>query len=244
MQFKDKVAIVTGGASGIGAACVDVLAAAGAQVVVVDINGPGAEAKARGHSGCLGIQADVTDAAAFEGVVQQTLQRFGRLDYAVNNAGGGGAVAPTGEFPVEAWRGTVETYLSSVFYCMRAEIPAMLRSGGGAIVNVASVRGLVGREGAPAYTAAKHGVVGLTKVAALDYAQRGIRVNAVAAGYVRTPALDMLEPSFVARMVESHPIGRLADPVEIATAIEFLLSDKASFCTGTCLAVDGGFTAR
>lgn len=241
-HLSSKVAIVTGGASGIGGACVDALASAGARVVIVDLNGPGAEAKARQIPDAAWHAVDVTDTNAFAAVVERTLDRFGRLDYAVNNAGGGGAIAATAEFPVETWRTSIDTYLSSVFYCMRAEVPAMLQSGGGAIVNVASVMSLVARAQSPAYVAAKHGVLGLTRVAALDYARQNIRVNTVAPGFIRTPILDLMDPADVEALAQQHPVGRIGEAAEVAALVEFLLSDKASFCTGGCYTVDGGYT--
>jgi NAD(P)-dependent dehydrogenase (short-subunit alcohol dehydrogenase family) len=244
-DFADKVAIVTGGGSGIGEACAVLLARRGAKVLVADLHLDAATrvadsigAAAQAHS------VDVSDPEACEAMVRAAVDSFGRLDVAVNNAGVGGPQLPTGEYPLDGWASVIAVNLSGVFYSMRAEIPAMLHSGGGSIVNMASILGSVGFAQSVAYVAAKHGVVGMTKTAALEYARQGIRVNSVGPGFIETPLLAAASQEIVAGVSQLHPVGRLGRSEEVAELVAFLASDKASNTTGSYFLTDGGYTAQ
>ncbi len=248
-DFAGKAAIVTGGGSGIGEAVAQMLAARGAQVVVADINIDQANRVAEGIRAAGGAAqahaTDVADPAAAEALVKFAVQTYGGLDVAVNNAGIGGPLAPTGEYPLDGWRKVMDINLNGVFYGLRYQIPAMLARGGGAIVNVASILGSVGTANSPAYVTAKHGVVGLTKAAALEYATHNIRVNSVGPGYILTPllttALDQATLQVIAGM---HPVKRLGTGAEVAALVTFLASEAAAFITGSYHLVDGGYTAQ
>jgi NAD(P)-dependent dehydrogenase (short-subunit alcohol dehydrogenase family) len=248
--FTGKVTLVTGAASGIGREVALGYAREGARVVVSDVDDRGGQEtvdlirQAGGEA--VYFHADVSDPAACQALVDFTLKTYGRLDVACNNAGIGGESNLTGEYSLEGWDKVIKTNLSSVFYCMRSEIPTMLQNGGGAIVNMASILGTVGFAAAPAYVAAKHGVLGLTKTAALEYGQQGIRVNAVGPAFIQTPMIAALEndPALNGMLVGRHPIGRLGKPEEVAELVLWLSSDKASFVTGSFYLVDGGYVAQ
>ncbi|GAA0815724.1 SDR family NAD(P)-dependent oxidoreductase [Spirilliplanes yamanashiensis] len=243
-DFSGKVAVVTGGGSGIGEACARLLAARGAHVLVADRDLGGAERVAGDIGGAArAFEVDVADPQACEAMVRAAVEAFGRLDVAVNNAGIGGPQQPTGDYPLDGWASVIAVNLSGVFYCMRAELPAMLESGGGSIVNMASILGTVGFAQSVAYVAAKHGVVGMTKTAAVEYAQRGIRVNSVGPGFIDTPLLAAADPQILAGIGALHPIGRLGRAAEVAELVAFLASDRASNTTGSYLLSDGGYTA-
>lgn len=250
-RIDGKVALVTGGGSGIGRATALALAREGAKVVVSDVAVEGGEEtvrliKAAGGEAIFS-RADVARNAEVEALVQQTVATYGRLDCAFNNAGIEGATKQTTECSEEAWEQTIAINLKGVWLCMKHEIQQMLKQGGGAIVNTASVAGLVGFAGLPDYVASKHGVVGLTKTAALEYAKAGIRVNAVCPGAIRTPMLERgmrTMPGFAETAVAMEPVGRLGTPEEIAEAVVWLCSDAASFVTGLPMAVDGGLIAQ
>lgn len=246
-DFSGKVAFVTGAGSGIGAAVAQRLAKGGAQVVLADLKEEGVAKVARDIEKADGRAIykvlDVTDTAALEACIQSIVNEFGALHLAVNNAGIGGQLAPIGEYGLDSWRKVIDINLNSVFYCMRFEIPVMLAAGGGAIVNMSSILGSVGTANSAAYVAAKHGVVGLTQSAALEYSAKGIRVNAVGPGYIDTPLLNALDANTKKALVNLHPIGRLGTPDEVAALTTFLLSDEASFISGSYHLVDGGYTA-
>lgn len=245
-NFSGKVGIVTGAASGIGAATARRLAAAGATVVVADFNRDGAEALASAiGGGARAYTIDLGDFDAIERMVDWTVETFGRLDLAVNNAGIGGDAKGVADYDPAMWRRVQAVNLDGIFGCMKYQIQAMIASGGGAIVNMASALGLVAQRNNAAYIASKHAIIGITKSAALDYADRGIRVNAIAPGYIDTPLMrGVVGQDVFDAIVALHPIGRLGTPEEIADAAAFLLSDRASFITGTVQAVDGGYTAQ
>lgn len=248
-NFEGKVALVTGGASGIGEAIARTFATGKAKVLVADLNAELGEKLVNTIKQAGGdarfAQVDVADPAAVEQMVKTAVQAFGRLDIAVNNAGIGGESNPVGQYSIEGWRKVIDINLNAVFYGMRYQIPQMLSQGGGAIVNMASILGLVGFANAAAYVAAKHGVVGLTQSAALEYSNQGIRVNAVGPGFVQTPLIDKgLDPEAKAYITGLHAIGRLGTPQEIANLVAFLSSEDASFISGSYYIIDGGYTAQ
>ncbi len=241
-EFTDKVAIVTGGASGIGAACARQLAAGGARVIVADLHEAAASALAAEIGGAA-FALDVSDPARVEAMVAFAEETFGALHLAVNNAGIGGPSAPVGEYPLDGWTQVINVNLNGVFYCMRHQLPAIERAGGGAIVNMSSILGSVGFQGAPAYVAAKHGVVGLTREASLTYAARGIRINAVGPAFIDTPLLAGFDEAARDWLIAKHPAGRLGRATEVSALVLFLLSEQAGFITGSYHLVDGGYTA-
>jgi NAD(P)-dependent dehydrogenase (short-subunit alcohol dehydrogenase family) len=248
IRFDGKTAIVTGAGSGIGAAIAHALAASGAVVFVSDLDGAkaGAVAEAIGTAGGQAHAAttDVADAAAVEALIARAEAKTGALHLLVNNAGIGGPLAPVGDYPLDGWRQVMAVNLDGVFFGMRFAIPAMIRAGGGAIVNMASILGSVGFAGASAYTATKHALLGLTRAAALDHSKDGIRVNAVGPAFINTPLLDNLPEGAKDQLIAVHPVGRLGEPDEVAALTLFLLSDRASFITGSYHLVDGGYTAQ
>jgi NAD(P)-dependent dehydrogenase (short-subunit alcohol dehydrogenase family) len=244
-DFAGKAALVTGAGSGIGEACAAMLAERGAGVLVADIDPAAAERVA----GSLGEAAtpfvvDVSDPQACEQMVAAAVAAFGRLDVAVNNAGIAGPSASTGDYPIDGWRQVLAVHLDGTFYCLRAEIAAMRQTGGGSVVNMASILGSTGFAMAPAYVAAKHGIVGLTRAAALDHAAEGIRVNAVGPGFIDTPLLANAPAEVVAGVAALHPLGRLGTSREVAELVCFLASDAASNMTGGYYVTDGGYTSR
>jgi NAD(P)-dependent dehydrogenase (short-subunit alcohol dehydrogenase family) len=247
-ELAGRVALVTGAAAGIGRASALALAAAGASVVASDIDIAGGEetaALAGANAGdAIFVRADVASEADVVALVRAAVDRYGRLDCAVNNAGIAGLLALAGDYSLADWRRVIDINLTGVFLCLREEVSQMLRQGGGSIVNMASVYGLRSTPTAPAYTATKHAVVGLTRSAAGAYSAQGVRVNAICPGFIRTAMIEPLfkeNPAMEADLVARHPIGRLGTPEEVAAAVVWLCSDAASFVTGHTLAVDGGF---
>ncbi len=248
ITFNDKTALVTGAGSGIGAAIAMALATSGARVAVQDIAMDKAQAVAAtiiaNGGAAMALAGDVSDAAVVEGLVAQTVAWGGGLNLLVNNAGIGGPSAPTGEYPLDGWDKVIGVNLNGVFYGLRFGLPAMLAAGGGAIVNIPSILGTVGFANAPAYVAAKHAVVGLTKNAAMEYATQGIRVNAIGPAFIDTPLLAGFDEAARNWLISLHPAGRLGTSEEVAALTLFLLSDQASFITGSYHLVDGGYTAK
>ena len=249
-MLKDKVMLVTGASAGIGRAVALVCAREGAKLVLSDLNvvtGEETAALVRHQGGeAIFVVADVGKPADSKMLVDKAVERFGRLDLACNNAGVGGVSAPTADYPIEAWDSVIQINLSGVFYGMQQQIKAMLKNGGGVIINIASVLGAVALARSPAYTAAKHGVVGLTQAAAIEYGAQNIRINAVGPGFIRTAMTSGLEKNedALAMLVAAHPIGRLGKVEEVAELVAWLASDKASFVTGAYYPVDGGYLAR
>lgn len=248
-EFSGKVAIVTGGGSGIGEAIVRELAAGGARVVVADRDQAGIDrvvaAVAAAGGTASGFSLEVASAEQNAAMVDYAEKTYGGLHLAVNNAGIGGPAALTGDYPLDGWKTVIDINLNGVFYGLRYEIPAMLRSGGGAIVNMASILGSVGFATAVAYTSAKHALLGMTKVAAMEYAARGLRVNAVGPGFIDTPLLARnLDAGTLQHIAALHPVQRLGRPEEVSALTCFLLSDRASFITGSYHLVDGGYVAQ
>lgn len=249
-KMKDKVALITGGASGIGRATALAFAREGAEVVVADVAVEGGEEtihlikEAGGEA--IFVKCDVSKAAEVKAMVDRTVEVYGRLNCASNNAGMEGILSSIVDYPEEIWNKVLSVNLTGVWLCMKYEIPQMLKQGEGAIVNMASVQGIIGGPGFSAYTATKHGVVGITKTVALEYAKAGIRVNAICPGVIETPLNDRVlseHPGMRDLLLNMHPVGRFGTPGEVSAAVVWLCSGSASFVTGHALTVDGGLTA-
>ena len=244
-MFENKVVIVTGGGSGIGQATAVLYAQGGAKVIVSDIDEKGgqetvASIKKAGGDASF-VKTDVSNPEDCEALVKTTIRIYGRLDMAFNNAGIGGEMNPIADMSVEGWLKVINVNLNSVFYCMKYELPEMLKQGHGSIVNMSSILGQVAFGNSAAYVAAKHGVVGISRNAAVEYAKQGIRVNAVGPAFINTPLLSALDQKMKDALVTMHPIGRLGEAKEVAELVVWLSSDKASFVTGNYYAVDGRY---
>jgi len=243
--FENKVALVTGAGSGIGQAAAILYAEQGASVIVSDINDKGGSetvdliAKAGGKASF--VKADVSVAEECRKLIEETVRIYNRLDMAFNNAGIAGEMNPVADMSIEGWQRVINVNLNSVFYCMKYEIPQMLKLGHGAIVNMSSILGQVAFANSAAYVAAKHGVVGATQNAAVEYAQRGIRVNVIGPAFINTPLLAILNDQMKAAITQLHPMGRMGEVREVAELAVWLSSDKASFITGSYYAIDGGY---
>jgi len=249
--MKNKVALVTGAAAGIGRATAILFAKNNIKVAISDVDEDGLQETAdliKEQGGeVLPIIADISKSTEVKNMINKTVGHFGRLDYACNNAGIEGPIATTAEYTEEDWDRVLNINLRGQWLCMKYEIPAMLENGG-SIVNVSSILGKVGFANTPAYTAAKHGLIGLTKTAALEYSENGIRINAVCPGFIETPMLERAgitsDKETREQTISLHPIGRLGESEEVAEAIVWIASDKASFISGHSLMVDGGYIAR
>ena len=246
--LESKVAIITGAGSGIGKATAELFAREGARVIVSDIsekNGLAVVEEIKKSGGeAFFVKADSSKAEDNEALVKQAIEKYGSLDIAVNNAGIGGPFGLTGEYPLDGWQKVIDINLSGVFYGLRYQIPAMEKKGG-SIINIASILGHTGTKMSPAYVASKHGVVGLTRAAALEYAHKKVRINSVGPGYIKTPlVMNSLDADTLDALVGLHPIGRLGDPQEIAEMLLWLASSKSSFVTGAYYPVDGGYLAQ
>lgn len=254
MKFTDRVALITGGATGIGRATALAFAREGAKVVVADVSTRESEETVRlirdAGGEALFVRTDVSRSADWQTAVDETLKEYGRIDVLFNNAGIEGQSAPTADYTEEAFDKLISINLKGAWLGMRAVIPQMLKQKKGAIINNASILGLVGFASAIAYTAAKHAVIGMTKVAALEYSAQGIRINAVCPGFIKTPMVERGlaqmgdAEQLMAQIAQLHAVGRMGEPEEIANVVLFLASDDASFITGAAYLADGGYTAR
>lgn len=250
-SFSGKIALVTGAASGIGRATALAFAKAGASVALADVDGDGGAETARlveelGRKAVF-VKCDVSREEDVRNLHNRTIETFGRIDAAYNNAGIEGEQALTGDCTDANWNRVIDINLKGVWLCMKYQIPQMLKQKDGAIVNCSSIAGLIGFEGIPAYVASKHGVIGLTKTAALEYAKTGIRVNAVCPGVIQTPMIERFthgEAQAQQMLMEGEPVGRIGRPEEVADAVLWLCSEQSSFVTGHPLVVDGGWIAR
>lgn len=248
-DVENKIAIVTGSGSGIGRASAILLASEGAKVVIADVDEVGShetvvQITAAGGEAIF-IKTDTSKPQDHELLVEQTVEKYGGLHIVCNNAGIGGPLGPVGEYPIDGWDKVIAINLSGVFYGMHYQIPAMLKSGGGSIVNMASILAIVGTKNSSAYVSAKHGVIGLTQTAALEYADKKIRVNAIGPGYISTPLLtNALDEGTLNVLAGMHPIGRLGTSEEVAELVLWLSSSKSSFVTGSYYTIDGGYTAQ
>src|SRR5215471_16392617 len=249
-RVEGKVALVTGGASGIGRATALTFAREGAKLIIADMNTDGGQQTlhmiTEQGGEAVFVKTDVSKAVEVQALISTAVETYGRLDCAHNNAGILGGRGLTAEYAEERWQQVIAVNLTGVWLCMKYEIPQMLKQGSGAIVNTASTAGLVGFPSTSAYVASKHGVVGLTKTAALEYAQQGIRVNCVCPGDIQTPmtAPAMNDPERMVRIIARAPLGRVGQPAEVAEAVVWLCSDAASFVTGYTMTVDGGYVAQ
>lgn len=247
-DLKGKTALVTGAASGIGRAVALLYGQHGASVMVSDIDEHQgrqvAEQLQAAGANARFYRADVSDPVQCRKLMQETVAAFGALDIACNNAGIAGEVNLTGDYSLEGWQQIININLNSVFFCLKYELEVMLPQGAGVIVNMASILSQVGTAGSPGYVTAKHGMVGLTQTAAIEYAPKGIRINAVGPGYIDTPLLTSLPADAKQQLIGLHPIGRLGKAEEVAELVVWLSSDKASFVTGAYYPVDGGYLAR
>lgn len=248
MELKGKVALITGASSGIGESTALLFAKEGASVFLTDINERDGKELVKkiqdGGAQAAFLKADASKPEDSEKSVTEVIKQFGKLDIAVNNAGIGGPQKPVGEYEIEDWDKVISINLSGVFYGMRYQIPAMLKNGAGSIINVASILGSVGFVNAGAYVAAKHGIVGLTKSAALEYSSSGIRVNSVGPAFIKTPLLEGLDEELLSQLVKVHPMGRLGEAHEVAQLFVWLASNRASFATGAYYPIDGGYLAQ
>ncbi|KEO71954.1 SDR family NAD(P)-dependent oxidoreductase [Anditalea andensis] len=248
MELQGKVALITGAASGIGESTAIMFGKEGAKLIITDLN------EDKGNSvvkklealgiDAIFIKADAAKPEDADNSVRMAIEKFGKLDIAINNAGIGGPQQAVGDYDIEDWNKVIGVNLSGVFYGMRYQIPAMLKNGSGSIINVASILGKVGFAQSSAYVAAKHGVLGLTKSAAIEYASRGIRINAIGPAFIKTPLLEGLDTDLLDHLVTLHPIGRLGEADEVAQLLLWLASEKASFAIGAYYPIDGGYLAR
>ena len=249
--MKGKVALITGAGSGIGRATAHLFAVHGAFVIIADKNIESAQetlelVKKSGEKG-LALEVDISKEKQVKALIEKIITQFSQLNYACNNAGIEGEKAFTTECSAENWSHVIETNLRGTWLCMKYQIPKMLKNTGGAIVNISSIAGLLGLQGIPAYVSSKHGINGLTKTAALEYAKQGIRVNTVCPGAIQTAMIDRFvgsESQERQDLIAAHPLGRFGRPEEVAEAVVWLCSDKASYITGQSLAVDGGYTVQ